>query len=58
MSIGLVPACVPHLDWDDGVWKSGVLYRDGGGGHWLLLHPSGHVVGCAGEYSLLIGEYY
>ena len=45
--VGPVPAGLPDHDWHDGVWEPGVLHRDGRGGHGLLLHPPGHVVGGA-----------
>ena len=44
---GLVPVGLADHDWHDGVREPGVLHRDGRGGHRVLLHPPGHVVGGA-----------
>ena len=39
------PSLLPSLHGHAGVWQSGLLHREWGGGHWLLLHPPGGKAG-------------
>ena len=40
---------LPCLHGHAGVWQPGILHREWGGGHGLLLHPPGEIAGHESE---------